>query len=72
MWIYEYGLKNGQHKLFYTDSPNVPDEVGKFYKENKDNIIDSDIDHFPETVKEYFIGWNYEEDEDKEERIICK
>lgn len=54
MWVYEYYLKNGRKKLFYTDSPRVPIEINKFWDVNENEIIGYFCDHFPVMVAEYF------------------
>lgn len=53
MWAYQYFLKNGEEKNFYTDEPFTPNEVIEFLRTNKDNIDDSFVDHYTVTVKEF-------------------
>lgn len=56
MWIYDFELKNGVRKMFYTDSPFIPDEVSDFCEEHKGEIEYRFCDHFPCTIKEFING----------------
>lgn len=67
MWIYDYYLKNGERKQFYTDEPGFPHEVAAFYDKNKEQIEDSFCDHFPCTIAEFTNGKRVDE-----EIVICK
>ena len=67
MWAYDYYLKDGSRRIFYTNEPDYPEEVLKFCENHKDEIEDSFCDHYPMTVEE-FIGENKLEDY----KVICK
>ena len=67
MWIYDYYLKNGVRKQFYTDEPGLPREVAAFCDRNKGQIEDSFCDHFPCTIAEFTNGKCIDK-----EIIVCK
>lgn len=60
MWIYDFELKNGIRKMFYTDSPFIPDEVSDFCEEHKGEIKYRYCDHFSCSVKSFINGKSLE------------
>ena len=67
MYMYDYYLKDGSRKVFYTDESDIPEELLEFVEEHENEIDDKFCDHFPMTVKEFFRETELEDCD-----VICK